>query len=69
MALRPSIASGVLLVPFVVTLTDGGPWDTAIHLSSIAVWVLSTSLIIGLPAWWMVRLWFRVPLALRRDEW
>ena len=68
MAIRPSIASGVLLVPFVITLTEGGAIATAIQLSAVATWVLSTGLVIALPAWWVLRLWVRLPLALRRCE-
>jgi hypothetical protein len=67
-ALRPCIASGVLLVPFVITLSDGGRIAAAIQLSSIALWVLSTGLAMGLPAWWVLRLWMRLPFALRREE-
>jgi hypothetical protein len=67
-ALRPCIASGVLLVPFVITLSDGGSIASAIQLSSIAVWAFSTGLVVGLPTWWVLRLWMRLPHAHRKGK-
>lgn len=67
-ALRPCIASGVLLVPFIITLSDGGSIASPIQLSSIVLWALTTGLVIGLPTWWVLRLWMRLPRGLRKGE-